>query len=188
LTTRRADTEAELSAVSEEIADRAIETREMSENIEYEFSFGVLSRPHHLSDRLFSFADEMPLGDPKDIKKDIIHLPLALQFVAQSRFFLLLRKFGESSDMFGLDFIRYDSETLKSSLIVWSEFETSIKDARGTINIVGAKSEVIPTDSLKRERDKAVLRGLYDAWPLLSSDLPDLIEIGKPDERQDTPG
>jgi hypothetical protein len=130
----------------------------------------------------------MSFGDPKDIKKDIIHLPLALQFVAQSRFFLLLRKFGESSDMFGLDFIRYDSETLKSSLIVWSEFETSIKDARGTINIVWTESEVIPADRLKRERDKAVLGGLYGAWPLLSSDLPDLIEIGKPDERQDTPG
>jgi hypothetical protein len=57
LATRRADTEAELSAVSEEIADRAIETREMPKNIEYKLSLGVLSRPHHLSDRLFPFSN-----------------------------------------------------------------------------------------------------------------------------------
>jgi hypothetical protein len=130
----------------------------------------------------------MSLGDPKDIKKDIIHLPLALKFVAQSCFLLLLWKFRESANMFGLDLIRHDGETFKRSLIVWGEFETSIEDARGAINIVGTKSEVIPTDRLKRERHKAVLSGLYDAWPLFSSDLPDLVEVGKPEEREDAPG
>jgi hypothetical protein len=90
--------------------------------------------------------------------------------------------------MLGLNFISHDRESLKSSLILWGEFETSIEDSRGAIDVVRTKSEVIPTDSLKRERDKAVLSGLYDAWPLFSSDLPDLIEVGKPEEREDTPG
>jgi hypothetical protein len=177
LTARRPDPKAELRAVSEEISDRAIKAGEVTKNSKHERSLRMFSRLHHLSDRLLPLSNKVTLSDAEYVEEDVINFALALEFVAECCFLLLFWKLRESTDVFRFNFIRHNREALKRSLIARRELKTPIEHSSGAINVVGAESEVIPTDSLKGERHKSVSRWIDTTRPLLGVYLSNMIEV-----------
>jgi hypothetical protein len=187
LAARRTDPETQLSTVSEEIPDCAVETGEVPQDIEYECTLSVLSCLHHLSDRSLTFSNKVPLSDSEYVEKDIVYLSLALQLVAERRLLLLLRELGEPPDILGVNLIRDYSKAFQSPLVLGCQLKASIKDPRSSINIIRAKPEVVPAYGLKGERYKTVMRGFDDARPLLRAYLTNLIEISKPNQGKYSP-
>ena len=149
----------------------------MSEDVKYKFTFCWLPRFHHRGDGFRRLPDKVPLCNSVDLQKGIVHLSFALKFVSESRLLLLFWVFRETADVFRLNVIGYDGESLKCSHVVWDQFEASVKNSSGSIDVVFAHTEVIPTDNLKSERDESVLGWLKDSGKFFCAYLPNSLKV-----------
>jgi len=101
-----------MSAVTEEISDSTVETREMTENVEHKRSLRVLSRFHDVSDGVLSLANQVTLSNSKHLEQDGGDLSLTLQCIARCDLSLLLRKFRAFSNTLRLNLVRHAREAL----------------------------------------------------------------------------